>query len=303
MKKVLVLYYSQSGQLKEVIDSFISKLPDKEITVDLKKIEPKKSYPYPWPFYEFFDEFPESVYLDGCEVQELNNLEDDYDLIILGYTVWFLAPSLPITGFLKSSQAKKLLKDKPVVTLIACRDMWVMAQEKMKKLLSDIDAKLVDNVVLTDQGKSIYTFFTTPRWLLTGKKDRFWIFPPAGIAKEEIEAASRFGERLNESLKQDKEKSGETMLKNLGAVSANGKLIATEKIATRSFMIWGRLIKLSGPKYSLGRKVTITVYSVFLLTLVLTIVPLNIMIRKLIYPLQKDKIALLEEYYEQPSGK
>jgi len=303
MKKVLVLYYSQSGQLKEVVDSFISKLPDEEIKVDLQKIEPKRAYPYPWPFYEFFDEFPESVYLDGCEVKELEDVEDDYDLIILGYTVWFLSPSLPITGFLKSPQAKRLLKDKPVITVIACRDMWVMAQEKMKRLLEGVEARLIDNVVLTDQGKSIYTFFTTPRWLLTGKKDRFYFFPPAGIAKEEIAAASRFGARINEALKQDEERKLQPLLRGLGAVNANGKLIATEKIATRSFMIWGKLIKLSGPKYSLGRKVTITVYSIFLLTLVLSIVPLNIIIRKLLYPLQKDKIALLEEYYEQPSGK
>jgi menaquinone-dependent protoporphyrinogen IX oxidase len=303
MKKVLVLYYSQSGQLKNVIESFISELPDDNIKVDLREIKPKSSYPYPWPFYHFFDEFPEAVYMDGCEVEEIENLEDEYDLIILGYTVWYLSPSIPITGFLKSKQAKTIFKGKPVVTLIACRDMWVMAQEKMKKLLKGLDAKHIDNVVLSDQGKSIYTFFTTPRWLLSGKKDAFWFFPPAGIAKEEMAAASRFGKRLNEALHQNREQEGKALLRGLGAVNVNGKLIATEKIATRSFMIWGKIIKLSGPKYSIARKITITFYAVFLLALVLTVVPLNILVRKLIYPLQKDKITLLEEYYEQPSGK
>jgi len=303
MKKVLVLYYSQSGQLEEVVKHFISKLPDVDIKVDLKKIEPKNKFAYPWAFYDFFDEFPESVYLDGCEVYPIKDIEDDYDLIILGYTVWFLSPSLPVTGFLKSEQAREIFKNKPVITLIACRDMWVMAQEKMKMLLRDLDAKLVDNVVLTDQGKSIYTFFTTPRWLLTGKKDKFLFFPPAGIAQEEIIAAERFGERLNQALKADAEKSKLPMLKGLNAVNVNGKLIATEKIATRSFMVWGKLIKFSGPKYSFGRKITITVYSIFLLMLVLTIVPLNILIRKVLYPFQKDKIRSLEQYFEQPSGK
>jgi len=303
MKKVLVLYYSQSGQLKNVVDSFISELPDDDIKVDLREIKPKTPYPYPWPFYHFFDEFPEAVYMDGCEVEEIENLEDEYDLIILGYTVWYLSPSIPITGFLKSKQAKTIFKGKPVVTLIACRDMWVMAQEKMKILLHNLDAKLIDNVVLSDQGKSIYTFFTTPRWLLSGKKDAFWFFPPAGVDPKEIAAASRFGKRLNEALHQDKEKLFRPLLRGLGAVNVNGKLIATEKIATRSFMIWGKLIKLSGPKYSKRRKVVITFYSIFLLLLVLSVVPLNLLVRKLIYPLQKDKIIQLEEYYEQPSGK
>ncbi len=176
MKKVLVLYYSQSGQLKNVIESFISLLPDADIKVDLREIKPKIPYPYPWPFYKFFDEFPGAAHMDGCAVEEIENLEDDYDLVILGYTIWFLAPSSPIVGFMKTGQAKKLFKNKPVITLIACRDMWVMAQEKVKGLLKEVGAKLIDNVALTDQGRGIYSFATTPRWLLTGKKMLFGFF-------------------------------------------------------------------------------------------------------------------------------
>ena len=303
MKKVLVLYYSQSGQLKRVVDNFTADIADESIKVDIKKIVPEVDYPYPWPFYQFFDEFPESVYLDGCGVSELEGIDDEYDLIVLTYTVWFLSPSIPITGFLKSNQAKKLFKDKPVITLIACRDMWVMAQEKIKILLSDIDAKLIDNVVLTDQGKSVYTFFTTPRWLFSGKKDSFAFFPPAGISEENIRDASRFGKRINSALHNNTEKEGNPLLKGLSAVNANGKLIATEKIATRSFKIWGKIIKLSGKKYSFGRKMAITFYAGFLVTLIITVVPLNIFIRKLLSPLQKNKIKLLEKYYEQPSGR
>lgn len=302
-KKVLVLYYSQSGQLKRVVDNFISELPNQNIKVDLKKIEPKVAYPYPWSFYQFFDEFPESVYMDGCEVNELYGLEEEYDLIILAYTVWFLAPSLPVVGFLKSKQAKKLFKNKPVITLIACRDMWIMAQEKMKKLLEDIDAKLIDNVVLSDQGKSVYTFFTTPRWLFTGKKDKVVFLPPAGISEDDIKGASRFGKRIRERLQENINFDFSPFLDNLGAVNINGKLVASEKIATRSFKIWGKLIKFSGEKRSFNRKIVISIYFIFLLTLILTIIPLNILIRKLIYPFQKNKIEDMEAYYEQPSGK
>jgi len=298
-----VLYYSQSGQLKSVIDSFISTLPDAEIQVDIRKIEPLHSYPYPWSFYAFADEFPEAVDMDGCEVKALENLEPEYDLIILGYTIWFLAPSTPIVGFLRSEQAKKIFNNKPVITLIACRDMWVMAQEKMKVLLSDLHARLIDNVALTDQGKGIYSFVTTPRWLLTGKKDAFAIFPPAGILQSDIDAASRFGERLNRVLKEDREKQSEALLQNLGAVNVNGKLIASEMIATRSSKIWAKLIKLFGKKRSLGRRVGLTLYSVFLVILVFTVVPLNIIVRKILNIFQKEKLKTLEVKYEQPSGR
>ena len=303
MKKVLVLYYSQSAQLKSVVDSFTSNLADEEIKVDIKKIEPIVEYQYPWSFYDFFDEFPEAAHLDGIEVKELQELENDYDLIILGYTIWFLAPSSPIVGFLKSNQAKEIFKNKPVVTLIACRDMWVLAQEKMKELLKSVDAKLIDNVALTDQGKGIYSFATTPRWMLSGKKDAFGIFPPAGILESDIKNASRFGKRLNEKLKQNKEKENKALLSNLDAVNVNGKLIASEIIATRSFYIWGKIIKFFGDKKSKGRKIAITIYAVFLALLVFTIVPINILVGKLLNIFQKERLQALEDKYEQPSGR
>ncbi len=303
MKKVLVLYYSQSSQLKKVVENFITNLPDEEIKVDLKEIKPKEKYPYPWPFYKFAVEFPEAALMDGCEIEEVDGLSDDYDLIILGYTIWFLSPSSPIVAFMKSTQAKKLFKDKPVVTLIACRDMWVMAQEKMKSLLDDVGAKLIDNVALTDQGKGIYSFVTTPRWLLSGKKEPFWFFPRAGILEREIDQSARFGKRLNEALKQNKEKELKPLLKNLGAVSVDGKLIASEVIATRSSKIWAKLIKKFGTKDSFGRKIGITIYSIFLVILVFTVVPLNIMVRKILNIFQKEKLKALEEKYEQPSGR
>jgi len=303
MKKVLVLYYSQTGQLKRVLDSFISELGDEEIQLDIKAITPKTEYPFPWPFYQFFDEFPESVFMDGCEINELENLKDDYDLIILGYTVWYMAPSIPITAFMHSNQAKKIFKDKPVVTLVACRDMWVLAQGKIKDMLKSVDAKLIDHVALTDQGGSVLSLVTLPKFLLTGKKDSFAFFPPAGIKESDIQDTSRFGKKLNEALHENREKTGEALLKNLGAVTVNGKLIATEKIADRSFKIWSTIIKKAGNKYSFGRKVVITIYVGFLLTLIFTVIPLNILARKILNIFQKEKLKKMEEHYELPSGR
>lgn len=304
MKKVLVLYYSQSGQLKKMVDSVSAPLKvSEEITIDYRKIKPLQRYPYPWPFYPFFDAFPESIYMNGCAVEPLQDVEKDYDLIIIGYTIWFLSPSIPITGFLQSAQAKKLLKGKPVITLIACRDMWVLAQEKMKILLKALDATLIDNVVLTDQGGSLYAFITTPRWLLTGKKDPFLLFPAAGVSEEDFQKSERFGRRILTGLLDNEEKKKVPMLKNMGAVTVNGKLIGTEKIATRSFMVWGKLIQAAGKPGSFLRKIVITIYAVFLAILVLTVVPLNILVRRLIYPFRKEAIEKSVQYYEQPSGR
>jgi len=89
----------------------------------------------------------------------------------------------------------------------------------------------------------------------------------------------------------------------LGATVVNAKLIASEKIANRSFHIWSKLIKLGGEKYSMGRKVVITIYVAFLILLIFTVIPINIIARKILNIFQKDKIKAMEEYYELPSGR
>jgi hypothetical protein len=302
MKKILILYFSQSGQLKNILYRLEKGLLAGNTDCDVCAINPVEPYPYPWPFYHFLNVFPEAVFLDGCAVEPVN-LSGRYDLVVLGYTVWFLSPSIPVTGFLQTAQAKELFRETPVVTVIGCRDMWLIAQEKMKSLLAGLDARLLDNVVLTDQGKSLYTFVTTPRWMLTGKKDSFWFFPKAGVADEEIQRVDRFGQRLAEALAADKEKGNAPLLAGLGAVNVNGKLIATEHIAHRSFLIWSKIIKKAGSQNSRGRNIVITIYAVFLLCLVLTVVPLNMLVRRLLAPFRKKALAKAVSYYEQPSGR
>lgn len=303
MKKVLVLYYSQTGQLKRVINSFVSELADETIDVQKRAIKVQNTYAFPWSFYNFFDEFPEAVMMDGCALEDIKELDDDYDLIILGYTVWYMSPSIPVTAFLKSQQAKKLFKDKPVVTVVACRDMWVLAQEKVTNMINELGGSVIDHVALTDQGGSLKSLVSLPVWMLTGDRQYFSFLPPAGIKEEEIKACSRFGVRLNSALKEDKEKQNEAMLTNLGAVLVNGKLIASEIIANKSFKIWSKLIKASGKKYSFGRKVTITIYVVFLVAMIFTVIPLNIIARKILNIFRKDKIKAMEDFYELPSGR
>lgn len=303
MKKVLVIGYSQSGQLKKVLDRIIEPLEHcNRIKYDFHQIKPSKPYPYPWSLYAFFNLFPEAVALDGCDVEAVA-VDEDYDLIILGYTVWFLSPSIPVTGFLKSEQAKCLFKNKPVVTVIACRNMWLMAQEKMKTLLNTLGARLIDNVVLTDQGDAVSTFITTPRWMMTGRKGAFWFFPPAGISQENIDSTKRFGQRICDALQQDEEKGSGPMLSHMNAVNVNGKLIASERAGNRSFTIWSKVLKRAGAPDSPGRNIVMTIFMFFLMTLILTVVPLNMLLRKIIYPFNKQSIDAAVAYYEEPSGR
>ena len=53
-KKVLVIHYSQSGQLNRLVQAVCTPLlQDKKIKVDFLNIEPEIDYPFPWPFFRF----------------------------------------------------------------------------------------------------------------------------------------------------------------------------------------------------------------------------------------------------------
>ena len=99
--------------------------------------------------------------------------------------------SQPITAFLQSEQAK-ILKNTPVITLIGCRNMWLMAQEKMKKMLTALDANLIGNVVKTDKSNAWASFITTPAWMFSGKKRYFSWLPSAGISDADMQDMQRF---------------------------------------------------------------------------------------------------------------
>jgi hypothetical protein len=303
MTRILVLHYSQTGQLTRAVKSMLSPLANRpDVEIVWQNLEPVEPFPFPWGFFRFFDTFPECVHLDPPPIRPVAfGREARFDLVVLSYQVWFLSPSLPVTAFLKS-EAAQVLRDTPVITFIACRNMWLSAQEKMKALLHDLGARHIDNVVLVDQGPPWATFITTPRWVLTGKKNGFWgIFPPAGVGAAEIAAAARFGRALAEALPLLQSARG-PLLSGLGAVKVIPGYITGEKIAHRSFRLWGGLLRAIGKPGNPLRRLVLVVYIAFLVTMILTVMPVSIVARILLRPLLRKRLDAEVARLEAPSG-
>jgi len=302
-KKVLVVHYSQTGQLSRLVKSVVNPLDAaSHIDVSYVTIEPLKPYPFPWPFFAFFDVFPECVYLDPPDIKMDLDPESTYDLIVLAYQVWFLAPSLPITAFLQSDTGKRVLKETPVITVIGCRNMWANAHEAVKNMLSDAKATLLDNIVLVDQGSSMGSFVTTVRWLLMGKKSPFAGFSAAGISDQAISDASRFGVAIKNGLDNDKEKVGLPLVTGLRAVEVDVSLLQSEKVGYRSFRIWGKLLRTIGRQGSSARKPVLMIYVIFLFFMIVTVVPITMLLKKILSPMLKRHYGTLKQTYEKPSG-
>ncbi len=300
-RHVLVVSYSQTGQLTRLCDSFVCGLAGEDVSVERIAIEPQTPYPFPWPFLTFFNTFPETVHLKPAPIRTPVVQREQYDLIVIAYTVWFLSPAQPITAFVQSEQGRALLRGTPVVTLIGCRNMWLMAQEKMKTLLTAAGARLVGNVVKIDQCSSAASFITTPMWMLTGKKKAASWLPEAGISGAEIDDTLRFGARVGTVLRQG-QPLDETLLQNIGAVKVNEKLILSERFAHRSFYLWGKLIMAAGRRSPLLRRGIVAFYIVFLVAIILTVVPVSALLKRLSAPLLRQKIQAQKARYGWPSG-
>jgi hypothetical protein len=305
VKKVLVIHYTQTGQLGTVLRTITAPLTESAgISVTVETLRPKKPFPFPWPFFRFFDTFPETVYGDTPELETLAvDPAERFDLVILGYQAWFLSPSLPMQAFLKSPAAAQLLKDTPVVTVVACRDMWLKAQEIVKQSLADHGARHVGHIALTDEAGTVGSFLATPLWMLTGKPGPRLggLIPKAGVAPEKVAASRRFGERMAAVLEQGATLD-ESLLRGLDAVWVNTALISTENAIRRGFRVWGGLLRALGPQGNWRRQITLVVYVCWLVLAIVLLLPLGYLLRKILGPLRRRKLAELAAYYSAPSG-
>src|SRR6266581_9401476 len=305
MKRVLLVHFSQTGQLARVARRLTSPLAaagDVELVEEV--LRPRRPYPFPWPAWRFLDAMPETVLLEPPALEPLTAGADErFDLVVLAYQVWYLAPSGPMTAFLKSEEGRRLLRGRPVVTVIACRNMWLVAQETVKHLIQEAGGRLRDNVAFVDGGGTLATFITTPRWVLTGRRDAFWGLPAAGVAEEEIANADRFGVALLAALRTDRERKDAPMLAGLGAARVDPRLIFSERAAQRAFSVWSRLIRLGGAPGSIARVPMLALFSVYLVAMILTVVPTSLLVQRITRPLFAKRLRSLQAYYELPSGR
>ncbi len=287
MKKILVIYYTQTGQLKEITDSVFKYFENNTgLIVDYYRIKPVNDFPFPWPSDDFFDAMPESV--NGIPMEL--NLEDfdsgaNYDLVVLAYQVWFLSPSIPVNSFLMSDKAKIFFKDKDVITLLGVRNMWVLAQEKVKKYLKQYGARLAGNICLVDKTNNLVSVLTIIKWLMYGNKGPHNLLPEAGVSQKDIKDAIKYAKPIEKSLLSSDYADLQNELIKLNAVTVSYHIIKIEKNAFRIFKKFASFILKkgkSGDRKRIKRVRFFKYYLIFAIYLLFPIASLVFMIKKAI---------------------
>ena len=126
--------------------------------------------------------------------------------------------------------------------------------------------------------------------------------PAAGINKSDIINAQRFGFALRDALTSNLEQGDLPLLQGLRACSADPSLYLSERAGTRSFYLWGKLLRIAGEPGQIRRRPLLIIYVVFLILLILSVVPLSLMLQSLFRPLLVQRLSALKLRFEAPSG-
>jgi hypothetical protein len=298
MKNVLVIYYSQSGQLESIAKNIAKPfLNSDEINVTFYEIQLEKPFPFPWDKTSFFDAFPESFLQIPRELKPVPEeiLNTKFDLVLFHYQVWYLSPSIPINSFLKSDSTKKILNNTPVITISGSRNMWIMAQEKIKVLLKEAKAELVGNVALVDRVGNLISVITIVEWMFSGVKKKYLgIFPLPGVSDKDIQESDKFGEAMLSAFKQNKLSELQPKLVALGGVYISSYLVTVDKTANKIFNKWSNLIY----KNQKNRKTLLKVFNVYLFLAIWLISPIVYILHLITYPIKLKTIKRETQYYQ-----
>ncbi|UXY32349.1 hypothetical protein [Streptomyces sp. HUAS TT20] len=313
--RVTVYWYSQTGQLLESVSAVTDPLEKAGWDIRRVEIRPREPFPFPWPLRRFFGVFPACVDPDGAPgitARPPVADDDDADLVVFAFPVWYLAPALPMRALVGAEP--KAFDGRAVVGLVACRNMWYSAAVEVQRLLQAAGGRYVGTIAAVDTASAGVTFVTTLRWLLAGKREASWGFPRAGVGRDELDRLMLLGERIAHlapaqshlatepaglapaqshlATEQAEPASGtaceEALADRIRAVLAahdaapvHYPLAAADLLAGKVFRVWGRVIRAAGRRGQARRTVLTSVFVLWLSGAILAGLPAVVVARVL----------------------
>jgi hypothetical protein len=225
--------------------------------------------------------------------------DENFDLIVFAYSVWYMSPSIPANSYLCTDQAKRIFKDTPVITLLGVRNMWIVAQEYIKEKIIELGGNLVGNIVLRDRAENLTGIVTISYFMFSGKKGRFaWFFPKAGISEKDIQGVDKYGKIIEEHfINNDLENIQENMVK-AKSVKVNPYLATTEQMAyKRVFTKWSKFILKKGGPGDPARKIRVRIFAWYFPFAILVIAPIEYIFFLIFAPFRLKSIKKDIKYF------
>lgn len=203
--KVLLIYFSFSGQTSSLIAQLSKGLEETGISVTSERLRPLKALHFP------FRSVPATFYMmlitffrKRFAIADLSaKCRKKYDLIILAGPTWSYHPSGPVLSLL-DRDGKQLFYNQSVLPLISCRGYWRMHWYGLQSLLKKSGASIPNRIVFTHPSKepwrTIGVFLKLAGKFPEKSKIIGKHYCKYGHIKEQQDEAKRFGKLIGAAM-------------------------------------------------------------------------------------------------------
>jgi hypothetical protein len=147
-KRVLIIYYSFSGQTQLLIQRVAAGIMEGDLEVSIERLQPVEHIPFPFSTWIGMSRVMVlSFFRKRIPVQPHNELLNiKWDMILLAGPTWSYNPSGPILDFL-DRYGNVLCKGTKVLPLISCRSYWRTHYWGLKLILGRLGAQVMRPIV------------------------------------------------------------------------------------------------------------------------------------------------------------
>ena len=151
-RRVLVIYYSLSGQTRAVLDEMAERLQLAGHRVDFAPVRAVGGdYRLPYSKWRFFWEWALAWLGVAIRVPvhplALPEGSAPYDLILLGHQPWYLDTAIPMASWLETDEVA-LFAGKKVISVMTARTLWQRAYRRAAERIEAAGGEIIDNFVL-----------------------------------------------------------------------------------------------------------------------------------------------------------
>ena len=285
---IAVFYYTQTGQLLDIIKSVLSFPEKKGCKVTYKEIVPERAFAFPWSKESFYEAFPESRAEIPVKIKEIDFSDiADADLVILGYQPWFLAPSIPFASFIDEEKTAIYLKGKKVITVVGSRNMWISSHMSIKRRLDKYGCNWCGNIALEDRHNNYISVLTIFRWLIDGQKCASKFLPAAGVSEKDIASAAVHGDSIYNSLISGDFSTLQKKIIENGGAEFHPQIYFVESNGNKLWGKWATFVLEKGGYGDKNRAFRLKLFKYYLLTVIFAASPFGLLFFYLTYPFKR----------------
>jgi hypothetical protein len=206
MPRVLIIFFSFSGQTSGLLSQFALGLKEGGATVEFEKLRPTRPLRFPvGSIVSTLTMMLTTLLRFRVPIQGLSPAagRGDHDLIILAGPTWSYNPSGPVLALL-DRDGKRIFAGQTVLPLISCRGYWRMHWFGLRGLLKNCGAT-VPNVIafshpVREPWRTIGVFLKIAGKNPEQSKLFGHRYPRYGHSKKQRDEAWRFGMQVGEAL-------------------------------------------------------------------------------------------------------